>query len=620
MIAMDIRRFVSATLAGIIPSFAWAAAPFLSGGSGILSGPINTGSGVTYYVSNAGSDSNVGTSQALPWKTLAKVGSSTFAPGSQILFQAGNIWREHLTLPSSGTSNNPIAISSYGTGANPVLTNSTAENSTGNWTPASGNTWYATDATFSSDVGSISWGSPATNILTAKVSSLGALTSQGQFFADGANSRVYVYSATNPASAYPGGIECWWGSIGGSSIVYAPSINYINWQNVDLKYGGFNGLEIRNATNWNIQNSTASYIGGAYFVGTIRAGLGIQIDEGSSNITINGVNTLEIINQGIGIENANSTGNITNVLIENSTLDKSAQSGIEIANSSSSSFSNSGITIQNNTIENSGMGQWGVIEGAPGSDGIHSYNSGSSQGVNSGILITGNLITGNEGIAIHAENGTNDVTATYNVLANNGQDGINVAATNNPNSESLTAYYNLIFSNAGNGLYFSNAFGSGYAIIGNSVYGNGTDANSTYNANIQNFSGTRSIKNNIFFGVNSMAFFSQFAAAGGSTTDYNDYYRASGNLISYNGTAYTTAQFAAYKTASSQDAHGFYGNPTFTSAPTDFTLLTGSPAIGTGVTLGAPYGSGLAAGSTWPAGVVTKAQTTMWEIGAYVYP
>ncbi len=76
----------------------------------------------TYYVdASAGNDGNNGTTIQTPWRSIAKVSGSTFYPGDSILFKSGNIWREQLTVPSSGSAGSPITFGSYGTGAKPVL-------------------------------------------------------------------------------------------------------------------------------------------------------------------------------------------------------------------------------------------------------------------------------------------------------------------------------------------------------------------------------------------------------------------------------------------------------------------------------------------------------------------
>lgn len=75
-----------------------------------------------YYVDAVnGSDSNNGTSQATPWKTLAKVNATTFSPGDSILLHAGRQWIEQLNPKGSGLSGKPITIGAYGDGPRPYI-------------------------------------------------------------------------------------------------------------------------------------------------------------------------------------------------------------------------------------------------------------------------------------------------------------------------------------------------------------------------------------------------------------------------------------------------------------------------------------------------------------------
>jgi parallel beta-helix repeat protein len=76
----------------------------------------------TYYVdATGGADSNAGTSQAAPWKTLAKVNATTFSQGDKILLRAGQQWVEQLKPKGSGVSGNPITIGAYGDGPRPIV-------------------------------------------------------------------------------------------------------------------------------------------------------------------------------------------------------------------------------------------------------------------------------------------------------------------------------------------------------------------------------------------------------------------------------------------------------------------------------------------------------------------
>lgn len=96
-----------------------------------------------YYISNSGNDSNSGLTTLLPWASLAKVNSSAFKPGDQILFQRGSTFYGSLTVKNSGAAGNPITFGAYGTGDNPVITGFTTVNS---WISLGNNIWESTNA------------------------------------------------------------------------------------------------------------------------------------------------------------------------------------------------------------------------------------------------------------------------------------------------------------------------------------------------------------------------------------------------------------------------------------------------------------------------------------------
>jgi len=77
----------------------------------------------TYYVdATNGNDFNNGLSPETAWKTISKVNSMDFKPGDTILFKRGEIWREQLIVPSSGTEGRPITFGAYGEGEKPKIT------------------------------------------------------------------------------------------------------------------------------------------------------------------------------------------------------------------------------------------------------------------------------------------------------------------------------------------------------------------------------------------------------------------------------------------------------------------------------------------------------------------
>lgn len=72
---------------------------------------------VTYYVSPRGNDAAAGTSQAAPWKTVARASSARLAPGDSVLFEGGATFSDTDLEPrGSGSLVAPTRYASYGTG------------------------------------------------------------------------------------------------------------------------------------------------------------------------------------------------------------------------------------------------------------------------------------------------------------------------------------------------------------------------------------------------------------------------------------------------------------------------------------------------------------------------
>jgi len=118
----------------------------------VVDGTAPSGSGTTYYVDSVGGDDAAdGTSTTTAWQTFANVNARQFAPGDRILLKAGSSWSAEggavareaydytqwtngaptdvdgadptalLAPGGSGTPDDPIVLSSYGTGAAPEL-------------------------------------------------------------------------------------------------------------------------------------------------------------------------------------------------------------------------------------------------------------------------------------------------------------------------------------------------------------------------------------------------------------------------------------------------------------------------------------------------------------------
>lgn len=82
-------------------------------------GPVDKA--VFYVDIENGDDRNNGTHEKSPWKSLEKVNSITFRPGSRILFKSGRTWAGQLAPKGSGESGNPVIIDQYGPGSKPRI-------------------------------------------------------------------------------------------------------------------------------------------------------------------------------------------------------------------------------------------------------------------------------------------------------------------------------------------------------------------------------------------------------------------------------------------------------------------------------------------------------------------
>jgi hypothetical protein len=77
-----------------------------------------------YYLSSStGNDSNDG-SKTQPWKTLSKLSNTPLGPGDTVYFKKEDTFRGHFVVDGSGTEQNPITFTSYGTGNQPVISGS----------------------------------------------------------------------------------------------------------------------------------------------------------------------------------------------------------------------------------------------------------------------------------------------------------------------------------------------------------------------------------------------------------------------------------------------------------------------------------------------------------------
>jgi hypothetical protein len=541
-------------------------------------------SATTYYVDNCvntGSDSYDGTEQTHttgstgPWLTIAHVNAQTFSAGDSVLFQSSCVWREQLTVPSSGSSGNPFTFGEYGTGAAPIISGSNLETS---WTTET-TIYYTSVATQPNQV--------FRNGQRLTLSSSKTALATGDWWWDSANLRVYVYD--NPSGH----------TIEASQRNYAVNTNnqsYLTIQGIEADKAQFYGIYANGGpgTGILIQNDVAQY----NFVDGIR-------DDSTLNLTIS--LSTAAYNAGNGIEVYGSPAYPTNnVLVDRCT-----------------SHDN------NPVVANQGTWYAGIWVGGSGA-GANNITIQSSLVYDNGL---GQSVASSNGAGIHVDTAGSNIIVQWNTFYNNNMDGIDIEST-----AGVSVLYNLSYGNGAvggrGGIYLAEYTATG----GEVVYNNTSYGNVAYGIRLNGAGAAGScidttVENNIAVASTSGT---NFSATGGCQNDGTDGY---GNVYAYNDFGPATAKFITwgashYSTYASWEAatgncgtagcsHSIQTAPTFiNAAANNFTLASGSSAIDVGANLGSTYQMGLAPSSSWPASVSTLNQNSYgsgWEIGAFVF-
>jgi hypothetical protein len=90
-------------------------------------------SATDYYIDSvSGSDSAAGTATNTAWKSHTKAESASLSAGDGVHFKRGSAFTGGIVISESGTSNNPIRLTSYGTGELPKFTNPSTHDENGN--------------------------------------------------------------------------------------------------------------------------------------------------------------------------------------------------------------------------------------------------------------------------------------------------------------------------------------------------------------------------------------------------------------------------------------------------------------------------------------------------------
>ncbi len=194
----------------------------------------------TYYVDPAGSNGNSGLSPQSAWRTLLKVGISSFQPGDVILFKRDAIWNESLTPPSSGATGNPIKFDAYGNGRPPEFTGFYSTTSS-QWTNTGGNVWQIT----------LSAAQPITQLNFVRFGTMwgnsqstqGALAHDRDWFYDSVAQNLYVWAASgNPVTHYVSVTPI---ILSGEAVININNVTNVEIQHIKLDWYDGYGVQVQ---------------------------------------------------------------------------------------------------------------------------------------------------------------------------------------------------------------------------------------------------------------------------------------------------------------------------------------------------------------------------------------
>ncbi len=523
----------------------------------------------TYYVSNAGSDTNNGTSPATPWKTLTRLSSTKMLPGNSASLQCGSVFRETLTLSQSGTATAPISYGSYGScsASNLPLISGADQLSTWSAQPEGAYTaYYAMEATAPAVVFEDNHRLTKTNTQTAMPI--------GSFFYDSVHQRVYVRTKQDAAP----GSHLMEASVRADGVVLG-GVSYVNLSGIEADKAAQNGiLAWGTLTNVNLTGTVTNYSYGNGIWFTANTG------QSQNNVLIQ--NCVANYNGENGIMKGNF-GN--NFVVDRCTTNYNAFDP-QYTYTAGIRFISDGTTDANRATNSGARNNIAAFNGVTPDTNLPQTSDAGQEGMGvwcdtcgRGSFLTGNIAHDNakNGVMLEFTGAVGSLSMTGNIAYRNASAGIlHSRRSHNDVVSNNTSYDNLI------NCQFSGEYGGGETTVGmvNNIY-----------------------ENNICSSLVLRAYGVVFVAEWGA--ENNALGEGSGNIFRNNSfgppaaTNGTFAQFGAGKSVTSYATlNALYGasmksvegDPMLVSPSTaNFGLMPGSPCIKAGyggVDLGAvPY-------------------------------
>jgi uncharacterized repeat protein (TIGR02059 family) len=491
-----------------------------------------------YYVSiSEGKDRANGLSANSAWKTVSKVNRTSFSPGDSILFNCGDLWRETLTIPSSGTSSSPVYFGSYGSGAKPKIYGS----NTTTWTNYSGNIWVSASTftdpyagTYQGGVyfeksGVTSWG----HVKKAAIVNLSA-----EYDWTWVSGNIYVYAASDPTTRYDA-VEI----NQRDNCIELNNKNYLVIDNLDIRYSKIAGIK----EEWPFDGEIGLEVKYCHVshIGVKNSNVGYGIECYHSNTNINHNNVSECGRRGISshVQDAAVGARLHDIIFEYNTVYNCYHAGIStVSDIDGATLEN--VYVRYNLVYDDLTQQTTAPEGYPS---LHYGITGKRNSKNVTLV---------------------NINYYCNISLNSTFSSVEINSAENTN-----VYNNVFYGVNPNSDAFSGQ-----------IYLSGSMKNC-------------SIKNNIFYNNNVFAHNSYWPCIYSTyepdkatiDIDYNIYYNVDNTNMYFNlqgsGGPFYINDLNDYKTVTGWDKHSIMSSDPLVVSPSDMHLQTISPGIGAGITV-----------------------------------
>ena len=301
-----------------------------------------TGCAETYYVSNAGRDSNDGKSISSPWQTLGKVNSASLNAGDTVLFNSGDSWYGQL-IPKSGNSSSRITYGAYGKGNKPIIHASITKMSTGDWSNVGTNIWRSA-GTYATEIGNVFFNNSFCGV---RKYSDEALSAQGDYFYNTSTDVIKLYSTGNPATYYSD-LKL----LSAIILVSLKDKSNINVKDLNLSYTSAYSVAGNGASGITLSNLTMTWIGGQTQSGEVRKGNAVEFWNNCRNALVENCTIGEVFDA--GLSNQGDTATQSDITYRKNVIYHCEYSYEYFLHGGSTS----NILFENNTCVDAGLG-WG---------------------------------------------------------------------------------------------------------------------------------------------------------------------------------------------------------------------------------------------------------------------